>query len=112
MSSTLPLDNRGTPVPVLGFQAFAGQQVTIGATASKTALPVPQGVRFVTITATVDCFFEFGDSTITANPTNSHFMHEGERVDVPVSLGARYISFIRDQVDGRAFVSPRVWSQE
>jgi hypothetical protein len=111
--SKQPRDDANAPIPVLALRPGGGQQIVID-TMSVRSAAVANHVRVVTLFATEDCFIEIGDSSVTANTANSHFLPAGIPYDI--SLGSetvtkenpRYLAVITAESPGTLYLSERI----
>jgi hypothetical protein len=110
--SKQPRDEANYPIPLLSYKLNGGQTIPInGAAALSNA--IGNSTRVVSLYSTVDCFFEVGDSTVTANLSNSHFLPTGIYIDVSMgsdnnsALNYKYISAICTS-SGYLYLSERI----
>ena len=111
--SKQPRDDGNDPIPVLGFRQHGGKIVPFETGSANSSPAIANSIRVVTLYSTVDAFFETGDSGITANKANSHFVPAGIPYDI--SLGSeivssendRFLSIIGNTEDGVAYISER-----
>ena len=87
--SKQPRDDGNDPIPVLGYRLNGGQALDI-LSASTSSSEFAPSTRVVSLYANQDCYFEVGDSAVTANASNSHFLPSGVYIDV--SLGFENIA--------------------
>lgn len=107
--TTMPNDNLGRPLPILGFADGGAKTIAIGATTTRNTTPIAGDVRVVSLYATTACFVRFGDATVTATASD-HFLPGGVYLDVAVGPDTkdRYIATLRSSTDGTLYVSERV----
>lgn len=79
------------------------QAVSVAATSAATAAGVDEQTRRVEIYCSVDAYYAFGGSTVTAT-TSSNFIAAGQSKFLSIR-GGQYVAFIRDTADGTAHVS-------
>lgn len=111
--SKQPRDDGNDPIPVLGFKQHGGKIVPFESASANTSPAIANSIRVVTLYSTKDAFFETGDTGITANKANSHFVPAGIPYDI--SLGAetqasdndRFVSVIGATESGVAYISER-----
>ena len=110
--SKQPRDDGNDPIPVLGLRQGGGHQVPFTDTAN-TSPQISASVRVITLHSNVDCFIETGDSTVTANTTQGHFLPASIPFDI--SLGAdneatknaRFVSVVSTSAEGILHISER-----
>lgn len=85
----LSTDLRGHPIQALS--PFENVSLPIGASSNRTALPAD--AEIVRIAASVDCFFRFGDGTVTTDGSGNIFTKGVEVFRVPP--GATHICTIQ-----------------
>jgi len=83
----------------------------VGSTSARVALPTLGTSRELYVMATQRCFFQTGDSSVTAvnttGPTNmSHPLASDERFYFRVPAGHTHIAYIRDSADGFISIVP------
>jgi hypothetical protein len=105
----MPQDLDGNSIPVLGLRRTNGtHQVAITAASARNSTAFNASTRAITIYATVDCFVEFGSSTVTATNTR-HFIPAATPRDLDLG-GAKqelstHLAVIRSTVDGTLYIS-------
>ncbi len=86
-----------------GCPEFA-EQITIDNTSNTSS--VLQDRQYYLMTASEDCYFLFGDSTVTVTTATGHFLQAGKQfyfhADSEIGL---YIANIRDSSDGNLSIS-------
>jgi len=110
--SKQPRDDGNDPIPVLGLRPNGGYQVPFNAV-SNTSPAIAGSIRVVSLYATQDCFIETGNSGVSANQINSHFLPSGFIYDI--SLGAetdpvnndKYVAVIQSLASGTLYISER-----
>ena len=110
--SKQPRDDGNDPIPVLGLRPNSGYQVP-HTTSSNTSPAISNSIRVVSLYSTTDCFIETGNSSVSANQSNSHFLPSGFIYDI--SLGAetiasandRYVAVISATSPGILYISER-----
>ena len=111
--SKQPRDDGNEPIPVLGIRPNGGHIVPYTASTSNVSQQISNSIRVVTLYSTEDVFVETGDSGVTANKVNSHFIPS--TVPYDISLGAeneavqndRYVSVIGATAIGTLYISER-----
>lgn len=110
--SKQPRDEANYPIPVLNYKPNSGQQMFLsGNSAISTAFGA--STRVLSAYSTVDCFFEIGDITTTANLSTSHFLPAGVYIDISLgsdfnaALNAKHISVISEG-EGTVYISERI----
>lgn len=105
----LPQDRNAKPIPVLSFRRAGGaHQIAIGASSARNATALVSKV--ISVYATVDCFVEFGDVTVSATAT-THFIPAGAYIDLDTDNGvsrATHIAVIHPTNSGTLYVSERI----
>ena len=110
--SKQPRDESNYPIPLLGYKLNGAQQIVLSETATRST-PVSSHTRVISVFATVYCFFEIGDSTVTANLTNSHILPAGIYMDISMGsdtnpvLNSKYLSVISTG-EGMLYLSERI----
>lgn len=111
--SKQPRDDGNEAIPVLGIRPNGGHIVPYTAATSNTSPQISNSIRVVTLYSTEDIFVETGDSGISSNKVNSHFIPA--TVPYDISLGAeneavqndRFISVIGATAIGTLYISER-----
>jgi hypothetical protein len=107
----MPQDLDGRNVPVLGLRRTSGtHQVAIAVTSARNSTAFDPSTRVVSLFATVNCYIEQGDSSVTAT-TSRHFLPAGMYIDLDIG-GTRtahnpYVAVIRASSDGTLYISER-----
>ena len=96
MTTLLPVDDNGNPIPALGFDYRGCHSVAVTNVSARNTAPIRAGVRIVSIVATGNCRFEVGGPGITADLATSPFLIEGQYVDLPLLPEQRYIAFVAE----------------
>jgi hypothetical protein len=110
--SKQPRDDGNAAIPVLSYRPQRGQAVTY-TTAPARSAQFSDSVRVVSIYATDSCFIELGDSNVTANTSNSHFIPAGVYMDISLGsdndsrLSYKYLSVISEFNEGTLYISER-----
>lgn len=99
--SNLPRDQVGNPVQALAPDPTGVVIVSVGAVSARQALPTEADI--VRISATQDCFFRFGDGSVTATGSDSFITRGAETFKVPP--GVTHIAFIQLSSSGQASVT-------
>lgn len=108
-TTMMPTDANGNSIPCLGYRKNDGAHtIAINANSNRNTTPFNQSTRIVTVFATVNCFFELGNDTVTAT-TSRHFLPAGIMIDI--DLGGKdidsYMAVIRSATDGSLYISER-----
>ncbi|MBX2834203.1 MAG: hypothetical protein KTR28_04430 [Micavibrio sp.] len=110
MSTQLPMDANGHPIPALKLKSGGAHQVNITATSLRNSSAFGENTRVVSIYATSDSYVKFGDNTVTAT-SSDHFFPAGLYYDV--ALGGEnsphftHISALRSSADGVLYISEK-----
>jgi hypothetical protein len=104
----MPIDQRGNPVPVLGYLDGGDFTLAISNTSARNATPFNAQTKVISIFATVPCFIRLGDNTVTAT-SGDHFIPDGTYLDIAVNGNTkdRHLAVIRTSTDGTLYVSER-----
>jgi hypothetical protein len=104
----MPLDQRGNPVPTLGYLDGGDFVLTVTATSARNSTPFNAQTRVISIYATVPCFIRLGNNTVTAT-TGDHFIPDGTYLDIAVGPNTkdRHLAVIRATSDGTLYISER-----
>lgn len=112
--SKQPRDDGNAAIPVLGYKLQGGQSIAFGGAAVRST-EFSGSTRVISLYTNEGCFFETGDSTVTANASNSHILPAGVYIDVSLgseivsTLNQKYISAIGlDGNEGTLYISERV----
>jgi hypothetical protein len=108
MSTLLPIDDNGNPIPILGFDYRGTKKLSVGAASTRNTQPIASDIEVVTLIATGRCRFEVGDATVTADAASSPFLFPGQYVDLPLRPGERYIAFVAEGDSCDAYIIARV----
>jgi hypothetical protein len=110
--SKQPRDDANYPIPLLSYKLHGGQIISLGVEAVSST-PIGNSTRVISLYSTVDCFFEIGDASVTANTSNSHFLPMGVYIDVSMGsdtnpiLNYKYVSAIC-ATSGNLYLSERI----
>ena len=107
-----PRDDKNAPIPVLSLRPATGQKINFN-NSSQRSTEFASSTRVITVFATKNAFIEIGNSSVTANQTNSHFI--GANIPYDFSLGDdtisadtfKFLAVIRDSEDGVIHISER-----
>lgn len=103
------LKDHGGPVPLAGYKSQGGQVFAISASSARNPAALAQKV--ITIIASADCFFETGDSSVTATvPASagaSHFLKADTYVDLVLLEDQTHVAAITSSGSGSFYVSER-----
>lgn len=75
-----------------------GVVINIAFTNVSARVEIPLGVRLVTLRSTKNCYYKFGDSSVTVSPTTGALLLSGS--EYRKCGDHTYIAVIRDTVDG------------
>jgi hypothetical protein len=110
MSTKLPKDNNGNPIPVLRFLQGGARNLATSASSARISTPFSAGTKVVGLYATQDVFLRFGDSSVTAG-TSDHFLPAGLYYDVAIGVDdeAHYthLAAIRVSASGTLYISEK-----
>lgn len=110
--SKQPRDDANYPIPVLNYKRNGGQQIVVSVI-SAISSAFGSSTRVISAYSTVDCFFEIGDITTTANLTDSHFLPAGVYIDISLGsdnnsiLNYKHIAVISEG-EGTVYISERI----
>ena len=107
-----PRDDKNAPIPVMSLRPQTGQKINFTDSSQRSTEFAPS-TRVITVFATKNVFVELGDSSVTANQTNSHFL--GANIPYDLSLGDdtissetfKFLAVVRDSEDGVLHISER-----
>ena len=86
MSTKLPVDENGEPIPVLPLLDSLAHKITSTGTAAKNTNAFDSKTRAITVYPTVDCFVRQSKDG-TAATTSDHFLPGGQVRDLGVGGG-------------------------
>ncbi|MBE2191862.1 MAG: hypothetical protein IAE63_06755 [Alphaproteobacteria bacterium] len=108
--SKMPRDSDGMQIPVLGYKSGGAQTIAVAAASARNATAFDAKTRVITIESTVECYFEQGDSSVTAT-TSKHHLAANQPRDISIGGGQTahkpYIAVIRASSDGTLYISER-----
>jgi hypothetical protein len=112
MTTQMPNDGQGRPIPALRLSPGKAHTVTTTATAAKNSTAFDGDTRVISIYATEDVFVEVGTSTVVATAL-SHFIPAGLYYDIALvdddvsKVRDTHISCIRSSSDGTVYISEK-----
>jgi hypothetical protein len=110
MTTQLPLDHNGNPIPALRLQSGGAHAITTTASSARNTTAFSADTRVVSLYASQDVYIQFGDSSVSAT-TSSHFFPAGVYYDM--ALGGdgtghyTHIAALRVSADGVLRISEK-----
>lgn len=106
MTTLLPQDANGEPIPAMRLIEGGAHSIAAAATAAKNSTPFKETTKVVSVYATVPIFLKFGDSGDNA-ATTDHFFPDGVYYDHATG-GKKHLSVIRSGgTDGTVYISEK-----
>lgn len=81
MTTQMPNDGQGRPIPALRLAPGKSQKITAAGTAAKNAVAFSEDTRVIGVYAVEDIYIEVGADDVVAT-TNSHFLPGGLYYDI------------------------------
>ena len=110
MTTQLPLDHNGHPIPALRLQSGGAHAINSTVTSARNTTPFGADTRVISLYASQDVYIKFGDSTVTAT-TSSHFFPAGLYYDMAVGGDGTghytHIAVLRVSADGIVRISEK-----
>lgn len=111
MTSILPEDANGNPIPALRLKANAAHQITTNAASStRNTAPLSADTDIISIYATEACYINIGNNTVEAT-INSHYVPAGVYIDLALGPNDQsqnaYISALSAGGNGILYISEK-----
>lgn len=107
--ASIVVQDHGGPVPLAGYKSQGGQTFAISTASARNPAALTQTA--ITIIATADCFFETGDSSVTATVPSSamasHFLLADTYLDLVLLADQTHVAAITSSGSGSFYVSER-----
>ena len=113
MTTQMPMDGQNEAINVLGLRTGKGHVVPFTSSAANTTPEFGPTISVVTVYATVDCFLQTGDSTVTVATSNGHFLPSSTVIDLGLGGGImvrdfyKYLGVIGSSSSGTLYISER-----
>ena len=110
MTTILPVDSNGHPIPALRLKSGGAHSISTSATSARNTTAFAATTRILSLYATQDVYVNFGDSSVTAS-SSSHFFPAGVYYDF--SLGGEgagrftHVAALRVSADGVLRISEK-----
>ncbi len=110
MSTLLPQDSNGHPIPALRMKPSGAQTIAISATTTANASPFSDETQIISLYADAPVYIAFGDETITAT-TSDHYLPSGLYYDVSIggdnSVHYTHIAALQANTVGTLYISEK-----
>jgi hypothetical protein len=110
MTSLLPQDTNGNPIPTLRLKDGGAHKININGTSAKNTAPLSLDTDVIGLYATEDSFIKIGTDTVTASDSD-HFIPAGTYFDIALGPNETaqnsYIAAITTGVSGTLYISEK-----
>lgn len=107
MAQGQPADGNGNPIPALCPAPGLAKTITTSGTTAKNSVPFDKNTKVIEVRATADCFYRFGDSTVTAT-SSDNFLASGETRTYSIAPGSNhydYMAAIQSVAGGTVYIT-------
>lgn len=110
MTTYLPLDTDGNPIPALRLKDNKAHRISVTESTARNSAPLSKDTAIISLYATEDMFLRFGDETVAATE-DDHFFPAGIYYDMALGSEknghATHIAAIRASADGTLYISEK-----
>jgi hypothetical protein len=110
MSTFLPQDSNGNPIPVLRFKINGAHAISASVTSARNSTAFADETRVISLYATQPVYIKFGDSSVTATSAN-HYFPAGVYYDVAIggdeTAHATHIAVLAVSTSGTVYISEK-----
>jgi hypothetical protein len=110
MTTLMPCDGNGNPIPALGLVPSGAHALAVGTVSSRNTVPFASTTRVIGLFATVPVFIRTGGAEVQAT-TIDHYFPAGVLYDIALGNGQTgwhsHIAALRVDGDGILYVSER-----
>lgn len=110
MTTKLPTDNSGNPIPALRMKASGAHSISTSSSSARNSTAFSDDTRVISLYATQDVYLNFGGSSVTAT-SSGHFFPAGVYYDVAIGGDGTghytHVAALRVSADGVLKISEK-----